>query len=66
MTPFAQRELNKVIERTLKDAGLTRPPVPLQDMLDHLKLFQEFYDLSDPSFLDKTKHKLQVGGRRLV
>lgn len=66
MTPFAERELNKVIERTLKDAGLTRPPIRLEDVLAHLELFKEFYDLSDPSFLDKTKHRLMVGGQRLI
>jgi hypothetical protein len=66
VTPFAQRELNKVIERTLKDAGLTKPPIRLKDVLEHLELFQEFYDLSDPSFLDKTKHKIRVGRHRLI
>lgn len=66
MTPFAQRELNKLIERTLKEAGLTKPPVRLEDLLAHLKLYQEYYDLSDPAFLNRTKHKMLIGGRRLV
>lgn len=66
MTPFAQRKLNSVIERTLRDAGFRGPPVRLKDVLDHLELYQEFYDLSDPGFLDKTKHKIQIGGRKLV
>lgn len=66
MTNSAQRKLNCVIERTLKDAGLTNPPVRLTDILEHLELHQQFYDLSDPGFLEKTKHKLQVGGRKLV
>ncbi len=66
MTPFAQRKLNSAIEHTLRDAGLSGPPVRLKDVLDHLELYQEYYDLSDPGFLEKTKHKLQIGGRKLV
>lgn len=66
MTPFAERELNKVVERTLKDAGLTKPPVRLERILSHLKLFKEFYDLSNPSFLDRAKHRVMVGGHRLA
>ncbi len=66
MTPAAQNKLNEAIERTLRDAGLTSPPIRLRDVLEHLNLYQEFYDLSNPSFLDKTKHKLQVGGHKLV
>ncbi len=66
MTPFAQQKLNKVIERTLRDAGLTEPPVRLEHVMDHLKLFQEFYDLANPDFLDKAKHKIRIGGQRLA
>ncbi len=66
MSPFAERKLNEVIERTLADAGLTTPPVRLEDVLAHLKLFKEFYDLSDPSFLERAKHRIMVGGYRLA
>ena len=31
-----------------------------------MKLFREFYDLQNPGFLDKTKHKIRVHGRKLV
>lgn len=65
MSPFAKRELNKVIERTLKDAGLTKQPVGLNELMKHLKLFQEFYDLSNPGFLDRAKHEMVIGGHRL-
>lgn len=66
MSPFAEAELNKVIELTLKDAGLTNPPVRLEDLLTHLELFQEFYDLTNPSFLERAKHRIMVGGHRLA
>jgi hypothetical protein len=66
VTPFQERELNKIVERTLRDAGFRNPPVQLTDVLEHLELSQYFYDLSDPSFLDKAKHKVMVGGHRLV
>ena len=58
MTPYAQKKLDGLVQRTLNDAGLTQPPVCLSDLMEFLDLSQEFYNLSDPGFLDKAKHKI--------
>jgi hypothetical protein len=65
VTPYAQKKLDGLVQRTLNDAGLTQPPVCLSDLMEFLDLSQEFYNLSDPGFLDKAKHKIRVGGHRL-
>jgi len=66
MDDATRREINKVAWATLKEAGLTRPPVCLKRLLEHLELHREFYDLQNPTFLNKTKHKIRVGRRKLV
>lgn len=60
------RDIDKVTWRVLRDAGISGPPVPVLQIAEHLKLYQEFYDLQDPSLLDSIKHKVVIGGRRLV
>jgi hypothetical protein len=61
-----RREIEAVTWRLLRDAGISRPPVPVQVVLDHLDLHRSFYDLQDPSFLDRAKHRIRVRGIWLV
>lgn len=61
-----RREIDEVVWRTLRDAGIVRPPVRPEVLLGHLNLYRDYYDLQDPGFLDKAKHKVQVHGRKLV
>lgn len=66
MDERTRQEIDKVAWTTLRDAGITRPPVSAEALLDHLNLYRDFYDLQNPGFLDKAKHKIEVHGRRLV
>lgn len=66
MDDATRREIDKVAWRTLRDAGLKQPPVSLNVLLEHLELFRGFYDLQNPGFLDKAKHKIRVHGRKLI
>lgn len=59
-------EIEKVVWQTLKDAGLTEPPVPIDALLEHLHLHRDFYDLQNPGFLDGAKHRLRINGRKVV
>ncbi|MBN1460002.1 MAG: hypothetical protein JXA57_10715 [Armatimonadetes bacterium] len=52
--------------RLLRDAGISSPPVPVQAVVDHLDLHRSFYDLKDPSFVDRAKHRVRVHGMRIV
>ena len=61
-----RQEIDKVVQKTLRDAGLTEPPVRVEDLLEYLELHRDFYDLEDPSLLERFKHKVRVGGRKLV
>jgi hypothetical protein len=60
MDDATRREIDKVAWQTLKDAGIVEPPVKTEVVLEHLALYRQFYDLQDPSFIDKAKYKIQI------
>ena len=66
MDKRTRKEIDRVIWRTLRDAGLTQPPVRIEDLLQHLKLHRDFYDLQNPTFLQRVAHKVHIGKHRLV
>jgi len=66
MDETTRKEIQRSAERTLRDAGLTEPPLSVERLLEHVNLYRDYYDLSDPGFLDRAKHKLTIHGRRLV
>ena len=66
MDEATTREIDKTVQRTLREAGTRRPPVRLEPVIKHLELHRDYYDLQDPSYLDRAKHKMVVGGRKLV
>lgn len=66
MNDATRREIDKACRDTLRDAGLAAPPIRAESVLQFLELYRQFYDLQDPSFLDRAKHKLVVNGRKLV
>jgi len=39
-----KREIDKVVAKTLKEAGMRVPPFLIEDLLDYLELDREFYD----------------------
>ncbi|GEM_PF-1675852 len=56
----AEREIDKIASRILKEAGLLTPPVKVEQILSHLNLHCDYYDLSDPNLIDEIKHALNV------
>ncbi len=46
MDDKTRREIDKVVEGILGDAGLTEPPVKVGDLLQHLEVHRDFYDAS--------------------
>lgn len=66
MDDATRREIDEVCWKTLKEAGIVRPPVRIENVLEHLNLRQDFYDLQDPGFLDRISYKTNVDGRKLA
>ena len=60
-----KREIDKVVTKTLNEAGMKEPPFLIGDLLEHLEIDREFYDLKDPSFIRRFVHKVKVRGKIL-
>jgi len=60
-----KRKIDKAVAKTLKEAGMREPPFLIEDLLDHLELDREFYDLEDPGLLRLFQHKVKVKGKIL-
>jgi hypothetical protein len=61
-----KKEIDKVVMKTLKEAGMREPPFLVNDLLDSLKIDREFYDLEDPSLIRRFVHKVKVKGELLL
>jgi len=48
-----RREIDKLVERILRDSGLREPPVQIADILEFLKVHRDFYSLEDPKLLER-------------
>jgi hypothetical protein len=66
MDEKTRREIDKVVQKTLKDAGLTEPPVEVGDLLQYLEVHRDFYDLEDPSLLRRFWHRVEIGKEKLI
>lgn len=60
-----KREIDKVAIRILKEAGMREPPFLIDDLLDHLEIDRDFYDLEDPGLIRRFVHKVKVKGKFL-
>lgn len=45
------RQIDKVVDRALEDAGLKEPPFMIEDLLEYLEVNRDFYDLEDVRLL---------------
>lgn len=59
-------EIDKITSGILKDAGMKDPPFLIDRLIAHLQLHHGFYDLEDPSFLQRLRHKIVVGGLKIA
>ncbi|MBD3291243.1 hypothetical protein GF337_20750 [candidate division KSB1 bacterium] len=48
---------NKII---LKELGIRKPPIHVDNVLEHLKLDRHFYNLEDPTLLERFWHKVKI------
>ena len=61
-----RNEIDKIVAQTIRDSGLTEPPIQIEDLLEFLNLHRNFYDLEDPSLIDRVRHKIIIGGKKFV
>ena len=66
MDRVTRAEIERIAAATLRDAGLTEPPLSVEILLQYVQLHRDYYDLANPGFLDRAKHKLRIDGHKLV
>ncbi len=66
MREQTRQEIDCAVRRTLREAGLRDPPIKIEDILEHLAIDRAFYDLEDPSLMQRFMHKIRIGKRRLI
>ena len=66
MDRVTRAEIERIAAATLRDAGLTEPPLSVEKLLQYVQLHRDYYDLANPGFLDRAKHKLRIDGHKLV
>ena len=66
MDRATRAEIERIAAATLRDAGLTEPPLSVEELLQHVQLHRDYYDLANPGFLDRAKYKLRSRGHKLV
>jgi hypothetical protein len=64
--PGTSKEIDRIVAKTIRDAGLNEPPILIEDLLEFLQLHRDFYDLEDPGLIARVRHKIRIGGRKLV
>lgn len=59
-------DIDRHIERLLKDLGEPEPPLDLKSVRELLKLDRGYYSAQDPGLLQETVHKLRVGAKQVL
>lgn len=60
-----RREIEKRTRMLLLDASFKAPPVSVDVLIESLRVFKGFYDLTDPGLCRKFAHAIHVGTRRI-
>jgi hypothetical protein len=61
-----KRKIDQAVAKTLKEAGMREPPFLIEDLLGHLELDREFYDLEDPDFQEALEADANCGASGLM
>ncbi len=59
--PATRRAIDQATTKLLRDAGIIAPPVRIERVLATLAVHREFYDLENPSFLERAVHRVRIG-----
>ena len=61
---FTCKNIDKIVEKVLKEALLNQPPIHIEDLLSHLEIDRDFYNLEDPGLIRRMQHRIKIYGHR--
>ncbi len=56
-----KQEIDIAVMKVLREAGMKEPPFQITELLEHLEVHREYYDLEDSGLLQRFRHKVRVG-----
>ncbi len=59
-------DIDKIVDRLLRDLGNPEPPLSLELVRDALKIDLKYYSTSEPTFLEELGHKVTVGLKQII
>lgn len=66
MNDSTKREIDRIAQQILDDARLKSPPFEVEEILSHLKVHRDFYNLDDPTLIQKFSFKMKIGAERVT
>lgn len=61
MDKHTHEDIDKRVRKLIKEMGVREPPLNMDDVVAHLEIDQQFYDINDPTLLDGLFHKMKLG-----
>ena len=61
---FTCKNIDMIVERVLKEALLNQPPIHIENLLSHLEIDRDFYNLEDPGLIRRIQHRIKIYGHR--
>lgn len=59
-------EIDKRIQKIIKEMGLREPPLKIDDVVQHLNVHHSYYDLEDPNLLQEIFHRMRIGAKKAI
>jgi len=58
--PYEKREIDRQVDRVLRDLGNPEPPLSLSDVRALLKLDLRYYNSTDPNLIEELTHRFRI------
>ena len=59
-------DIEKRIEKILREMGVKEPPLSLEDVMEFLDIYRGYYNLRDPGLIKEIMHRLHVGANKVI
>jgi hypothetical protein len=66
LSPRAKSDIDKIVQKILRDLGNPEPPLQLEPVRDLLMLDKGYYSPDDPGVMGELVHRLKVAGKQIV
>ncbi|MGZ3720717.1 MAG: hypothetical protein ACXVB8_20565 [Bdellovibrionota bacterium] len=58
------QDIDRTVEKLLKEMGRLTPPLRIEDVIQHLSIDHSYYSLEDPGLLKEIFHRFKIGKKK--